>query len=342
MTVSDELLNSTMQKIHGPARDLLYRLTPFLDLAKRCKGVDVGDHGPRIINPVATGEHSSGTAHPTGYERPAAAVMDILAKFVFEPADVSYPVFIARKEEEENKGNDIAVVKLAETRHKNVMGIARRDYNKHIIAGTSALWAQAGLNTLYGHSTLMTTTGLLEGRAVASQSNTVGGLAKTVARGAKNAFADVGDDASANLGAAMDDIYADIRLNSEVGPPQAVIFSSQCWRNYKRGIAANERWGPKDKLDAGNYALEWNGVPVEMDPDMPTHATDNFEASGYFLNFEQLKAYFWTGCEFDLGAFETVNGPGIAPGRHALLYIKTQLGCNGLSGQGFLADGNTI
>lgn len=183
MAISNELLTTTLQSVRDEFIDQLYKNTPILDWLNRTKhGKQVESWGIFIQEPFAVAEHAGLTAFPTGAESLNIAVADVTQPAKYYPADMGAPIVIFRKEEEENKGNDKAIIKILSVRTKSVLGVARRAISRQILAGDDVTGLAASLLSLYGHQTGVTT-GFLEGAATGSQTNTVGGLSKTLARG---------------------------------------------------------------------------------------------------------------------------------------------------------------
>lgn len=337
MTISNELLSTTLHSIMKEETDQLFQSTPLLDQFRRLGGIEEDSYGIEVTEPIGMTSHSTPTAFPTGYETPNLTVRDVVDRFRFAPADIGQPIIITRKEEEENKGPK-AIVKIAEARVKAALGAQRRTINSQALSGDEAVGIAAGLNTLYGHRAAAT--GFLEGRALASQVNVVGGQSKAqVQTGLHNQFQDVGDDFSANGVRAMNLLQIGCRTRSEFGSPNFILASEAAFANYKDTLFPGERWAPSDKLDAGRIeALRYAGAVMEPDIEMPTSGSDNFEASMYFLNTRAVYLAFWKGNNFDLGNFADMTD---RPGRIAWLYTKLQLCVRSLSALGFLADGNT-
>lgn len=337
MTVSNELLSSTLHSIRKPAVDALFRSTPILDQMKKLGGYDVGRHGPKIVIPTMVTSHATPTAFPTGSERANQSVQDVMRPMEFLPADLGTPLFIARKVEEENDGDGV-IVRIAETRFRAALGGQKRAVNEQILAGSSAVANTAGLATLYGHSAV-TSNGYLEGRT--AQTNTVGGIAKNLGPvGLLNQWADAADTFGVSGTDAMASIVLGCNTIGEYGEPNLVIAKPAAFRNYKKTLYPNERFGQGDKLDAGRLDLMYGEAVIKPDPLMPDNVTNDFEASMYFLNTEGLKIAVWQGNEFDLGDwFNVANGEQV--GRMAWLYTKLQLVLISAASLGFLSDGNT-
>lgn len=340
MAISNEMLATTLQIIRDQEVQALYKASPLLDRYKSLKSIKIEDGGSFIRVPVEVSEHSSLTALVDGLEVLDTHVRDTLSYADFAWADLGAPVIISRKERTENSG-DKAIVKLAEAKLRSVMAKARRDIHRHLLVGDVAACAKAGLNTLYGHSTVKSN-GFIEGAAVGSQSNTIGGLAKSASiPGWDNQFYDCGDDFSANGLVGLSDLWTRCtERNARGREPNLVVMSVDGFRNYKSSIQANERYVDQSALDAGNLKLMYNSAPVVATSDMPTNATDNREFTAYMLDLLSLPLCFMQGCEFDLSDWAAL--PVSQAGEGAQLYVKLQLTCEGTAANGVLVDGNTV
>ncbi len=338
MTISNELLSTTMYEVRDSETDLLYKTCPILDLVKKAGGQETDDYGTHVREPLAVTTHGQLTAFPSGAERMDMGVRDVTVYADFPAADLGGPIFISRKEESENRG-DKQIIKLAEVRVRAMMNGSRREINRQLIAGDSIVAQRAGLNSLYGHATGITT-GFLEGRTPGTQGNTVGGQVKTIATGWRNQFATVAGSFSANGKDAMDQIHTNIRTKGQFGAANVIIASSNAFRFYKKTLFSHEEYGSKDALDGGRMSLAYDNAIMEPDDDMPsTHGTAAFNPGFYFLNTKAMAINFWTDGEFDLSEFRDLTSDQI--GRQAVLYIKMQLTAKHLGSLGFVGDANT-
>jgi hypothetical protein len=130
----------------------------------------------RFRRPLSIQEHSTITQLATGYEPVSLAVNDVLRPAIYDWSDFVAPIVITKKEEMENSG-EYAIVKILEARMKSVMGMLRRELNRQVLVGNSAVLTS--LNTLNGDSAgLGSATGFLEPLASGTQQNTVGGVSK--------------------------------------------------------------------------------------------------------------------------------------------------------------------
>jgi hypothetical protein len=336
VAISNDLLSSTLYSIRDNFVDELFKKTAFLDNAKKQGGIEYEDGGIKVQRPLNIVEHSSITELPTGYEPVNIAVNDVLRPAVYDWTDFVAPIAISKKEELENSGEK-AIVKIVESRTKNVFGLLRREANKQILAGTST--ALPSLGSLNG---VVLTTGFFENLAPGSQTNTVGGVSKTTfqsTKGWQNQRQTAASSFSGNGLAAMDLIYISANEVAPMGGISLIIASIAAMANYKRQLFANERYVDPKVLDGGRMALAYAGAMMEQDSDMPTNAgvgTD--ECSMYFLNFDGVKLVIHEDADFAVLPF--VDGQGTTA-RIAHIYSKMSLVADHLGSCGVLIDGDT-
>jgi hypothetical protein len=174
--ISNDLLSSTLFSIRDSEVDELYKKVAFLDGVRKAGGVETESGGIKIQRPLSIQEHSTITQLATGYEPVSLAVNDVLRPAIYDWADFTAPIVVTKKEELENSG-EYAIVKIVEARMKSVMGMLRRELNKQVLVGNSAVLTS--LNTLNGDvAGLGSATGFFEPLAVGSQLNSVGGVSK--------------------------------------------------------------------------------------------------------------------------------------------------------------------
>tara|TARA_R100000655_G_scaffold49495_1_gene87021 strand:+ start:848 stop:1864 length:1017 start_codon:yes stop_codon:yes gene_type:complete len=337
MAISNDLLSSTLYSIRDGEVDELFKKVPFLSHARQYGGMEFEDGGIKIQRPLSVVEHSSITQLPTGYEPVSLAVSDVLKPAIYNWSDFVAPVVITKKEEMENQGEK-AIVKILEARMKSVMGLLRREINKQILAGTSTVLTT--LNTLNGHTI---TTGFIENGAPApaSQTNTVGGLAKNTlnVRGWYNQYQTAGGAFNTNGLVRMNQIYIATNSIAPMGEVNCIIASEAAMANYKRALFANERYIDEKTLDGGRMSLAFAGAVVEQDLDMPINGgvgVDEF--SMYFINFDGVKIVMHRDGDYAVSPFEHISG---TTARAAQVYWKGQLIADHLGSQGVLVNGDT-
>lgn len=332
MAISNDLLSSTLFSIRDSEVDELYKKVAFLDGVRKAGGVETEPGGIKIQRPLAIQEHSTITQLATGYEPVNLAVNDVLRPAIYDWADFVAPIVVTKKEEMENSG-EYAIVKIVEARMKSVMGMLRREANKQILRGDSAVLSS--LNTLNGNVGIGSATGFLEHLAVGSQTNVVGGVSKatfSTTPGWQNQFKNGGG----SLG--MDDLYAlYISANSvaPMGDIKHVIMSESVLAQYRQLLFANERFIDTKTLDGGRMALAFNGAIAEQDPQMGFSSSVAGTVGAYMLNYDGIKLVFHADGDFAVSPFEYISG---TTARAAQLYVKCQLVADFLGGQGVLIN----
>ncbi len=334
--ISNDVLSSTLFSIRDGEVDQLFQKTAFLAGVKAHGGLEYDDGGTKIQRPLALEEHSTITQLSSGYEPHSLAVNSVLRPAIYEWADFVQPIVISRKEELENSGEK-AVVKILEARMRSTMSSLRRELNKQILAGNSV--RLTAVNTLNG---VASTTGFFENADVGSQTNTVGGLDKTLYQsttGWQNQRRTAASAFGTNGKAGMDRIFIGANSVAHAGEIKLIIMSEAGMANYKRLLFAQERYISEKTLDGGRMALAFGGAMVEQDLQMPVNAgvgTD--EVTAYFLNFDGIKLCMHKDADFDLSPMQDIPG---TTTRSATLYVKCQLIADHLGGSGALFDGDT-
>jgi hypothetical protein len=328
MAISNDLLSSTLYSIRDSEIDQLYRKTAFLDLIKSGGGIEYENGGIKIQRPLSVVDHSTITQLATGYEPVSLAVSDILKPAIYEWADFVAPIVITQREELENNGEK-AIVKILEARMKNVMSMLRRELNKQILAGTSTV-----LSTMSSLNGFTLTTGFLEegAPAVATQTNTVGGLSKATLN-VPGWFNSVEVGTAGTIIADLTALYQDCNQFSPFGDVNAIIVNPATFAAYKAALFTNERFMSSDKLDGGRLQLAFHGAVMEQDNEMPDNGGGANKFSGYMLNFEGIKMCIHSDADFALSPMEHISG---TTARAAQLYFKGQLIADHLRGSGVL------
>ena len=334
MAISNDLLSSTLYSIRDGEVDELYKKVAFLDGVKKAGGVETEPGGIKIQRPLSIQEHSTITQLSTGYEPVSLAVNDVLRPAIYDWSDFVAPIVVTKKEEMENSG-EYAIVKIVEARMKSVMGMLRRELNKQILVGNSAVLTS--LNTLNGNVGVGSATGFLEHLAVGSQTNVVGGVSKatfSTTPGWQNQF-----KSSSSAGTlVMNDLYElAIKANAvaPMGDISHVIMSETVLKQYRGLLFANERFIDAKTLDGGRMALAFNGAIAEADPQMGFASSVAGTVGAYMLNYDGIKLVFHTDGNFAVSPFEYISG---TTARAAQLYVKCQLVADFLGGQSVLIN----
>ena len=328
MAISNDLLSSTLYSIRDGEVDELYKKVAFLDGVKKAGGVEVEKGGIKIQRPLSIQEHSTITQLATGYEPVNLAVNDVLRPAVYDWADYVSPIVITRKEELENSG-EYAIVKILEARMKSVMGMLRRETNKQILRGNSAVLSS--LNTLNG--SVLGGNGFLEPRAAVAgtQQNVVGGISKVTfpVAGWLNQFSNgaLVPDFMTNLY----NMYIAANAVSPMGDVDHLIMSQAALARYRKELFDIQRFIDTKTLDGGRMGLAFNGAIAESDPEMGFVTSVPGETlDAYMLNYDGIKLVFHSEGDFSVSPFEHISG---TTARSAQLYVKCQLVADFLGGQ---------
>jgi hypothetical protein len=333
------LLSSTLFSIRDGEVDELFRKVPFLDFAKKLGGIEYEDGGIKIQRPLMVENHSSITQLSTGYEPVSLAVQDVLRPALYDWSDFVAPIVVTKKEELENKGEK-AVVKIVEARMRNVMGLLRREINKQIVAGTSTVLTSLG--TLNG---VITTTGFLEQGAptFAGQTNTIGGLARSIVPDGDGLFNRILNCGSFNLNGVvgMQKLAAETSARAPLGQIDLVLASENGYANYRRALFEQERFINEKMLDAGYMNIAFGGASVVQDSFMPDAGVNGvgLAATMYFLNFKSIKLIMHSDGDLAVSPFEYIPG---TTARSAQIYWKGQLIADNLSGLALLFNGEVF
>lgn len=336
MAISNDLLSSTLYSIRDGEVDELYKKVAFLDGVRKNGGVETEDGGIKIQRPLALAEHSTITQLASGYEPVSLAVNDILRPAIYDWCDFVAPIVVTKKEELENSG-DKAIVKIVEARMRSVMGMLRREMNKQILVGNSAVLTS--LNTLNGDTA--GGTGFIEPETPANQTNVVGGISKVTfpVTGWQNQFFDAAGAFGTNGLKGLSELSISASTVAPMGEIKHVIMSQKCFALYRESLRAQERYIDVKTLDGGRLALAWNNAIVEADPVMGFAANSSTAGAGfysaYLLNYDGIKLVFHSDADFAVSPFEYISG---TTARSAQLYVKSQLIADFLGGQGLLFD----
>ena len=343
MSISNDLLSSTLYSIRDGEVDELYRKVPFLDFSKKLGGIEKEDGGIKIQRPLMVANHSTITQLSTGYEPVSLAVQDVMRPALYDWADFVAPIVITKKEELENQGEK-AIVKIVEARMKNVMNLLRREINRQIVAGNSTVLTNLG--TLNG---VLSATGFLENGDpdAAAQTNTVGGLARSIVPagdGLYNRFVDIGGQWSfgTDPGAGMSAMYnvtAQTTSRAPMGTVKLILASEAGYSNYRKSLFEQERYIDEKQLDAGYMNIAFGGASVVQDTFMPNGTVNGgaaLAATMYFINFDSIKLVMHSDGDLAVSPFEYIPG---TTARSAQVYWKGQLIADNLSGCALLLNG---
>jgi hypothetical protein len=334
MAIQNDILSSTARARSKKALDNLFQTVPLLDHIKKAGGVEVINGGQRITRAAILAEHSNITQLATGYEAVSSSVADVLRSPEYEWCDFVAPIVITKKEELSNRGEN-AVISIADSRMKSVIGMLKREWELQTIRGTSTVLTELG--SLNG---VNTATGWLEELAFGAQGNTVGGLSKATYATSnwQNQMFDV-SAGGLNFGNNGLNGMAELMLQTQIYSPEGsvdlILASPTSYRLYKNTLQLNERYMPKETvLDAGRLALAYNGALMYVENNLGNAVGAN-TPSMYFLNTQTMKVVFDSDANFSMTDFEHKSG---FAAREAQMFVRTQIVADHLASLGLLVD----
>lgn len=332
--VQNDILASTLRILRDKEVDNTFRTIPLLDAVQRLGNVEQVDGGSYIDSPVILTDHSTITQLTTGYEAVSLAVKDPMRTASYSWCDATAPVVITRKEELSNKG-ERAIVRIAEARLKQTMGMFKREICKQVIAGNSTILTD--LQTLNG---LDGATGWFEELAFGSQTNTVGGIAKS---GFPTSWQNQVQNGSfaANGLKKMQQLLIDVQQYAPEGDVDLILASPISYGLYKDELQQLERYtsATEERNMAGKLALQFNGAAMYIEPNLGfTGSGGTNKMSMYFLNSMLFNVYFDRDAQFELGDMETISG---YAAMSAQIALRMQVCTSNLSGHGILINAET-
>jgi hypothetical protein len=332
--VQNDILASTLRILRDKEVDNTFRTIPLLDAVQRLGNVEKVDGGSYIDSPVILTDHSTITQLTTGYEAVSLAVKDPMRTASYSWCDATAPVVITRKEELSNKG-ERAIVRIAEARLKQTMGMFKREICKQIIAGNSAILTD--LQTLNG---LDGATGWFEELAFGSQTNTVGGIAKSGFPTSWQNQVQSGSFAANGL-KKMQQLLIDVQQYAPEGDVDLILASPISYGLYKDELQQLERYtsATEERNMAGKLALQFNGAAMYIEPNLGFTGSGGVnKMSMYFLNSQLFNVYFDQDAQFELGDMETISG---YAAMSAQIALRMQVCTSNLSGHGILTNAET-
>jgi hypothetical protein len=332
--VQADILASTLRILRDKEVDNTFKIIPLLDAIERGGNVEDVDGGSYIDSPVILTDHSTITQLSSGYEAVSLAVKDPMRTASYSWCDATAPVVITRKEELSNKG-ERAIVRIAEARLKQTMGMFKREIEKQIIAGDSAI-----LTDLQSLNGLDAATGWFEEAAFGSQANTVGGIAKSsFTTSWQNQVQD--GSFSANGLKKMQSLLIDCQQFAPEGDVDLILASPTSYGLYKDELQQLERYvsATEERNMAGRLALQFNGAAMYIEPNLGfTGSGGSNKMSMYFLNTRLFNVYFDRDAKFELGDMESISG---YAAMSAQIAVRMQICTSNLSGHGILINAET-
>jgi len=332
--VQNDILASTLRILRDKEVDNTFRIIPLVDAVNTLGNVEDVDGGSYIDSPVILTDHSTITQLSNGYEAVSLAVKDPLRTATYSWCDATAPVVITRKEELSNKG-ERAIIRIAEARLKQTMGMFKREIEKQLIAGDSTILTD--LETLNG---LDGATGWFEEGAFGSQTNTVGGIAKGGCPSSRQNQVQNGSSSSNGL-QKMQSLLIDCQQFAPEGDIDLILASPASYGLYKNELQALERYVSATEVRnmAGRLALEFNGAQMFIEPNLGfTGSGGSNKMSMYFLNSRLFNIYFDRDAKFALGDMESISG---YAAMSAQIAVRMQICTSNLSGHGVLVNAET-
>jgi hypothetical protein len=332
--VQNDILASTLRILRDREVDNTFRIIPLLDAVNRLGNVEDVDGGSYIDAPVILTDHSTITQLTTGYEAVSLAVKDPMRTASYSWCDAAAPIVITRKEELSNKG-ERAIIRIAEARLKQTMGMFKREVEKQVIAGSSTILTD--LQTLNG---LDAATGWFEELAFGSQTNTVGGISKTAFPTSWQNQIQNGSFAANGL-KKMQQLLIDCQQFAPEGDVDLILASPISYGLYKDELQQLERYtsATEERNMAGRLALQFNGAAMYIEPNLGFTGSGGVnKMSMYFLNTKLFNIYFDKDAKFELGDMETISG---YAAMSAQIALRMQVTTANLSGHGILINAET-
>lgn len=334
MPIQKDILASTLQILRDKEVDNTFRIIPLLDAVQQGGAVTKINGGAYVDHPVILTDHSTITQLSTGYEAINLAVKDPMRTATYNWCDFVAPIVLTKKEELSNKG-DQAKVSILQARLKQTMGMVKREVEKQLVRGNSTILTE--LQTLNG---LDAATGWFEELAFGSQTNTVGGIAKS---GFPLSWQNHVQDGSfaANGLKKMQQLLIDIQQTAPEGDVDIILASPLSYGLYKDELQQLERYvsATEQRNMAGRLGLEFNGAAMYIEPNLGFTGSGGVnKMSMYFLNSKLFTVYFDTDAFFSLEEPDTISG--YAAFAQNLL-CRMQLASSNLSGHGILVNAET-
>jgi hypothetical protein len=331
--VQQDILASTLRVLARDAKDSTFRAIALLDAVRSAGNIEEVSGGSYVDIPLVLTDHSTITQLSNGYESVSLAVKDVMRTGSSIWCDAVAPIVITKKEELSNKG-ERALVKIAETRMKQVVGMLQREVNKQIVAGNSTILTD--LNTLNG----AVTGGFLHAAAFGSQTGTVQGVSKAAfPTSYQNQFTDAGGTLTINE---MQQLLVQTKVFGPEGDVDVILASPLSYSAYRSLLEDNERYTSiKEMQDmSGRLALVFGGAPVYIEPSLiGVTASDSKALSQYYLNSKLFSLYTDPDAFFEVEPMQAI--PGYAS-MAANILVRCQVTASNLSGHGILTDGNAV
>lgn len=341
-----DILASTLRILRDKEVDNTFRNIPLLDACQRHGNIEKVDGGSYVDAPVILTDHSQITQLTTGYESINLAVKDPLRTANYKWCDFVAPVVLTEKEALSNKG-ERAIIRIAEARLKSAMGMLKREWEKQVVSGSSAILSD--LESLYYGGT-GGFQGWMQDSAFGSQDNSVGNISKaSFTTSWQNQRAAITTYTSGELHAAMTDLFVDSQIYAPEGEIDIILCSPVAYRAYKQELFDKERYTTvaAEKDLAGKLVLMFNGAAMYVEPYIMEGTLQGLTAyaagggaSGNFihmfmLNSKLFNLYFDRDAFFQLSDMERISGYAAMSSN---IMTRTQLTTQNLSGHGIVVS----
>jgi len=334
------VISTTLQLLRDKLVDNSYLSHPLFRAIEQAGNLVKVSGGLRVEQPVIFGDHSSITELSNGFEPVNMAVTDPFQSAKYEYSNFTQPIILSAVEKAANKG-DLAVINILESKMRNVMLSLKKEVSRQVIVGDSSRIST--FQTLNGNGTnvsAINTTGWLEGDA--TQTNTVGGLAKTT-YAAQNWFNQHVDSLGNMSLAHLDELFIQSQIRSPDGSfPDILLMSPNCFAKFQSLQQSTVRYvssGDRDGLNRDMVGM-WRGASIFVEPNLGFTANAGSAmgakpVSAYALNSSQFQLYCDTDGFFNVGDLMPV--PGTAT-EAAMVFCRMQLVTGHLASHGVLID----
>ncbi len=330
--VPNDILASTLRILRDKYLDSTFRSIPLIDMIFNLGNTEDQDGGAYIDHPLLLTGHSTITELVNGYESVNLSVTDPLRTGTFEWCDSVAPIVLTKKDKLTNSG-ERAKISIIDARLKQVLGMYKREVNKQILVGDSAFLTM--LQTLNG---IGTNTGWLEEGAFGTQTNTVGGIAKSDFTESWQNQAREGTFAATRL-KTMQALSIDLQQYAPTGDTDLILASPASYAAFKDHLEQKERYSTveEQRKIAGRLALQFNGADMYLDNNLG-FTSGGKTLSMYFLNTQLFTIYFHPDAKFTVGEMESI--PGYAAWAQQI-GLRMQIAPSNLSGLGVLIGAET-
>jgi len=332
VALQPDILASTLRILRDKYVDNTFKSIPLIENMESLGLVEKVDGGSKINHPVVLTDHSSLTQLSSGYESVNLAVKDPLRTAEHNWCDFVAPIVLTRKEELSNKG-ERAKVRILEARLKQTIGMVKREVEKQLLQGNSGILTE--LETLNG---LDANTGWFEELAFGSQTNTVGGIAKSsYPESWQNQVRDVGGAFSTDGISKMQQLIIDVQQYAPEGDVDLILASPLSYGLYKDQLQLQERYtsATEQRNMAGRLGLEFNGARMYISPNLGYDGGAGTKMSMMFLNSKLFNIYFDKDAYFEMSPMEKVSG---YVAMSCEMLVRMQIASSNLSGHGIIVN----